>query len=177
MKKSFTYTHNFTPLALEEMGVERAEKIDEIMLKGLIQMIARDPELTIETGSAYDPETNQVRIVYQTTVALIVEDETVDKRPSMHPVPHRPKRQEVKSITFDHLGAAVDVVDHLLKVIEAFGSVTRADYYNEIGIQCQIEDYTHGWRSLKDMWIRRHIHDGISKFELHLPPPVELIFK
>ena len=60
MLKSFNYTQQFTMAELDKFGDDRVKKIQEIMINGLLESMAKSNSLAME--STYDVLSNTVRV-------------------------------------------------------------------------------------------------------------------
>lgn len=162
MLKSFNYTQQFTMAELDKFGDDRVKKIQEIMINGLLEAMAKSNSLAME--STYDVLSNTVRVTIS-----IVDDQSLPERKPFDLSSY----QEIKSCIFDTREAAETIADVLLNLYEKYGFVTTVDLYNLAGVVSQFDDMKYGWKDLNGMSIRR-ARGNPSKYEIVLPKPIEL---
>ena len=140
MLKSFNYTQQFTMAELDKFGDDRVKKIQEIMINGLLESMAKSNSLAME--STYDVLSNAVRVTIS-----IVDDQSITERKPFNLSSY----QEIKSCVFDTLKDAETIVDTLLNLYEKYGFVTKADLYDLVGVVGCFADMKYGWKDLNGM--------------------------
>lgn len=162
MLKSFNYTQQFTMAELDKFGDDRVKKIQEIMINGLLESMAKSNSLAME--SKYDLLSNTVQV----TISVVNNQSITERKPV-----DLPSYQEIKPFVFDTLKDAETIVDALLNLYEKYGFVTKAELYGLVGVVDCFADMKYGWKDLNGISIRR-TRGNPSKYEINLPRPQPL---
>jgi len=87
MLKSFNYTQQFTMAELDKFGDDRVKKIQEIMINGLLESMAKSNSLAME--STYDVLSNAVRI----TISIVNDQSLPERKPVDAPLEWEHKKE------------------------------------------------------------------------------------
>lgn len=92
-------------------------------------------------------------------------------RPNNGPI-SRPTREKLYNddIIVDTRDEGEEVIDHLLDLIDQYGSASIADLYSLVGIDSVYTDNSYGWNNLSTATITR-VRDG---YAINLPRAIEI---
>lgn len=78
---------------------------------------------------------------------------------------------DVDDIIIDNRGEAEDVLDRMEELIDTYGIVSVADYYDLVGESCAYTDNKYGWTTLRTAEVVR-VRDGY-RISLPRPKPID----
>lgn len=80
-------------------------------------------------------------------------------------------KYELQSVCFESQKAAQTALDDLIDIIDQYGTVTVADFYDEAGLNDSYYSSTHyGWKDIGDAYVAK-VRSGWS---ISLPDPIKL---
>lgn len=81
----------------------------------------------------------------------------------------------VNKFIFSTKREAQEVVKCMREMIDTYGVVTVADYYDLCGMHSSYTDEKYGWITLRPVKIEKSDRYGFNEWTIELPKPLEIV--